>query len=306
PSLLTMDTWLSSLNESAPKATLNSPRTQEQVIAGTPANAVDFCFLLADTTFSTKIFDMAVCDADAPQADGLGRLAKRASPRQVAGGPLTENILKCQLKPLNSADYSPLVLTSAQLGRLHNVFPDGVCDWDQPGVGQQRAVSPLTFADGPGGKRLPPPPVSHSGWRARDADDHDRDRRGHPVRAERGRAPVLGHRRRRLHDGAPRERAGQHLRDRGPRKGACERRYQAVHQSGWQQPGVHARFHQRPGGRRPRHVEGGHYRPATLWAHAACGSDPARDRARRERLPGEFLARPRRRRSAHQLLRRDR
>ena len=176
PSLLTMDTWLSSLNESAPKATLNSPRTQEQVIAGKPANAVDFCFLLADTTFSTKIFDMAVCDADAPQADGLGRLAKRASPRQVAGGPLTENILKCQLKPLNSADYSPLVLTSAQLGRLHNVFPDGVCDWDQPGVGQQRAVSPLTFADGPGGKRLPPPPVSHSGGRERDDDDHDRDR----------------------------------------------------------------------------------------------------------------------------------
>jgi hypothetical protein len=33
PSLLTMDIWLSSLNESAPKATLNSPRTQGQVIA---------------------------------------------------------------------------------------------------------------------------------------------------------------------------------------------------------------------------------------------------------------------------------
>jgi hypothetical protein len=103
---------------------------------------------------------MAVCDADAPQADGLGRLAKRASPRQVAGGPLTENILKCQLKPLNSADYSPLVLTSAQLDRLHAVFPDGVCDWDRPGVGQRRAASPLTFADGPGGKPLSRAPTS--------------------------------------------------------------------------------------------------------------------------------------------------
>jgi hypothetical protein len=160
PSLLTMDAWLSSLNESAPKATLNSARTQEQVIAAKPANAVDFCFLLADTTYSTKVFDMAVCDADAPQADGLGRLAKRASPRQVAGGPLTENILKCQLKPLNSADYSPLVLTSAQLDRLHAVFPDGVCDWDRPGVGQRRAASPLTFADGPGGKPLSRAPTS--------------------------------------------------------------------------------------------------------------------------------------------------
>jgi hypothetical protein len=189
PSLLTMDIWLSSLNESAPKATLNSPRTQGQVIAAKPVNAaspanpaVDFCFLLADTTFSTKVFDMAVCDADAPQADGLGRLAKRASPRQVAGGPLTENILKCQLKPLNSADYAPLVFSSAQWARLQATFQDGVCDWSEKGVGQRRAATPLTFADGPGGKRLPPPPVSHprSGHgRDHDDDDHGNGRDHH-------------------------------------------------------------------------------------------------------------------------------
>ena len=187
PSLLTMDVWLSSLNESAPKATLNSVRTQEQVIAAKPTNAaspanpaVDFCFLLVDTTFSTKVFDMAVCDADAPQADGLGRLAKRASPRQVAGGPLAENILKCQLKPLNSVDYAPLVFSSAQWARLHAVFPDGVCDWSEKGVGQRRAASPLTFADGPGGKRFPPPPVSHPrSGHGRDDDDHDNGRDHH-------------------------------------------------------------------------------------------------------------------------------
>ena len=89
---------------------------------------------------------MAICDADAPQADGLGRLAKRASPRQVAGGPLAENILKCQLKPLNPADYAPMIFTSAQRARLQAAFPDGVCDWSRPGVGQQPAVSPLTSA----------------------------------------------------------------------------------------------------------------------------------------------------------------
>jgi len=157
-SFLTMDTWLSNLDVSAPKETLNSPRTQAQVIAAKPAAAVDFCFLLADTTFSTPVFDMALCDSDSPQADGLGRLAKRASPRQVAGGPLAENILKCQLKPLNSADYAPIVFTSAQLARLNAVFPDGVCDWSKPGVGQQAAQSPLTFVGGPGGVPLPPAP----------------------------------------------------------------------------------------------------------------------------------------------------
>src|SRR5207302_546033 len=93
--------------------------------------------------------------------------------------------------------------------------------------------------------------------------------------------------------------------DRGPRKGAGERRYDAVHQAGRQQPGVHARFHQRPGGGRPRHLEGGGHGPTALWAHAACGSDPARDRARRERLPGELRARRRRHDAAHQFLRGD-
>ena len=168
-SLTTMDAWLSNLNASAPKETLNSARTQAQVIAGKPAGTVDFCFLLGDTAFTTPITDMALCDSDSPQADGKGRLAKRASPRQVAGGPLAENILKCRLKPLNSADYAPVVFSSDQLARLHAAFPDGVCDWDRPGVGQQPARSPLTFADGPGGHSLPPAPRSHGG----DGHDHD-------------------------------------------------------------------------------------------------------------------------------------
>ena len=168
-SLVTMDTWLSNLNVSAPKETLNSVRRQADVIAAKPADAVDFCFLTGDTTFSKPVTDMALCDADP-------RLMKHASPRQVAGGPLAENILKCELKPLNSADYAPVGFASAQLARLHATFPDGVCDWSEKGVGQQRAASPLTFADGPGGKRLPRPPVSRSAGREHDDDDHDHDR----------------------------------------------------------------------------------------------------------------------------------
>jgi len=165
-SLLTMDTWLSNLNTSAPKDTLNSVRTHQQVVAGKPATAVDFCFLLADTTFSTKVFDMSVCNSDSPQADGLGRLAKRASPRQVAGGPLVENILKCQLKPINALDYvsaqNPGGLSSSQLAHLAVVFSGGVCDWSLPGVGQQAVQSPLTFIAGPGGTPLPAAPEAES------------------------------------------------------------------------------------------------------------------------------------------------
>ncbi len=152
-SLLTMDTWLSSLLTSAPKATLNAERTQAQVIAGKPATAVDFCFLTGDTNFTTRVTDMALCDADA-------RLATHASPRQVAGGSLQENILKWQLKPLTLADYPGVTFTAGQQGRLAQAFPTGVCDWSKPGVGQQDPIAPLTYKAGPGGVALPPAPQS--------------------------------------------------------------------------------------------------------------------------------------------------
>ena len=155
-SLLTMDTWLSNLTVSAPKETINSARTQAEVIQAKPAAAFDLCYLTGDANFSTPVTDMAVCDADAEAR------AQHSSPRQVAGGPLAENILKCQLKPLNPADYAPVVFSSAQLARLQATFPDGVCDWSLPGVGQQAAVSPLTFVARAGRRPLPPAPVSQA------------------------------------------------------------------------------------------------------------------------------------------------
>ena len=152
-SFLTMDTWLSNLLTSAPKASLNAERTQAQVIAAKPAAAVDFCFLTADVTFSTPVFDKATCDADA-------KLAVFSSPHQVAGGPLVENILKCQLKPLVASDYTGIVFTAGQLTRLNVVFSTGVCDFSMPGVGQQDPVSPQTYEAGPGGVPLPAAPQS--------------------------------------------------------------------------------------------------------------------------------------------------
>ena len=152
-SFLTMDTWLSNLLTSAPKATMNAVRTQAQVIAGKPAAAVDFCFLSSDVNFTTPIFDQATCDADS-------RLVPRASPRQVAAGPLAENVLKCQLKPFAVADYTGVTFTPTQQTRLGAVFSTGVCDWSKPGVGQQDPTGPLTFSAGPGGVTLPAMPTS--------------------------------------------------------------------------------------------------------------------------------------------------
>ena len=152
-SFLTMDTWLSTLNMQAPKATLNAERTHEQVVAAKPAAAVDFCFLTGDANFATPVTDPAACDADA-------RIKFFASPHQVAGGPLAENILKCQLKPLAFADYPGITFTADQQARLGATFPTGVCDWTKPGVGQQNPVGPLTYTAGPGGVPLPAAPTS--------------------------------------------------------------------------------------------------------------------------------------------------
>jgi len=152
-SFTTMDTWLSALLTSAPKPSVNAVRTHAQVVAGKPAAAVDFCFLTGDTNFTTPVTDQAACDADA-------RLAYFTSPHQVAGGPQAENILKCQLKPINLADYTGITFTPTQQTRLAAVFPGGVCDWTKPGVGQQDPISPLTFTAGPGGAPLPAAPVS--------------------------------------------------------------------------------------------------------------------------------------------------
>ena len=81
--------------------------------------------------------------------------------RMVAGGPTTNDVLKCQLKPLNRADYN-VAFTDAQWARLQQSFPSGVCDYSKPGVMQQPPTAPwLTFAGGPGGMPLGPPPTAH-------------------------------------------------------------------------------------------------------------------------------------------------
>jgi Tannase-like family of unknown function (DUF6351) len=154
-SFLTMDKWLSHLDVSSPKPSLNAVRTQDDVIAAKPAGAFDLCYLTGDTSFTTPVTDKALCDADP-------RLAKHSSPRQVAGGSLQEDVLKCELRQPKPADYAPAVLDASQMQRLKAVLPGGVCDWTKPGIGQQPAISPLTFAAGPGGLPLPPAPVQVS------------------------------------------------------------------------------------------------------------------------------------------------
>ena len=56
------------------------------------------------------------------------------SPRQVAGGALSEDAIKCTLKPVDPRDYGAL-LSDAQLAQLRAIFPSGVCNYAKPAVG---------------------------------------------------------------------------------------------------------------------------------------------------------------------------
>ncbi len=150
-SFFMMDRWLAAI-ESDHSAT----PLEEKVIRNKPADVHDACFNTPGTT------DAQVDPSQDVGLDSPACLIKHASsPHVAAGGPLAENVFKCQLKSFNlsDSDFQGVAFTPSQAARLAAVFPDGFCDWTKQGIAQTNAV-PTTFENGPGGEPLPPPPVA--------------------------------------------------------------------------------------------------------------------------------------------------
>lgn len=80
-------------------------------------------------------------------------------PRVLAGAQDTNDGGKCQLKPLNMADYGAVTFTPTQWQVLQQTFPTGVCDWAKPLVDFTFTVPWMTY-DGGEPKPLPPEPKS--------------------------------------------------------------------------------------------------------------------------------------------------
>ncbi len=146
---LTMDAWLANIENDA-----SDDPIEDKVINDKPVDATDMC-IVANGATDAQIVDVGLGNPACP-------VTFQSSPRQVAGGPLSEDVFKCQLKPLDfgSSDYNGVVFTPDQQTRLAAVFPDGVCDWTLPGVGQQPSDGGTTFKNGPGGEPLGPAPES--------------------------------------------------------------------------------------------------------------------------------------------------
>jgi hypothetical protein len=70
-----------------------------------------------------------------------------ASPYLVAGMPISNDVVKCQLRPLVPTEYAVPFLPD-DLDRLRRIFPDGVCDYTKPGV-EQRPLRGTWLSFGP-------------------------------------------------------------------------------------------------------------------------------------------------------------
>jgi hypothetical protein len=122
--LAALDKWLTNIaNDKS-----NLPQAKK-VAKNKPADLVDACFPTAQGRLvgqTEKITDMNKCNKIFPFA-GDARLA--------AGAPRTLDVFKCQLKPVTAADYKTKP-NAAQLAKLKEIYPNGVCDFKKPGVEQ--------------------------------------------------------------------------------------------------------------------------------------------------------------------------
>lgn len=123
-----LDQWLTDIvNDTSDKP------QGEKVKAHRPAELVDACYTSADV----RITDMETCAKLFPIASDA---------RIVAGAPWSNDVLKCALKPVDAGDYEG-GLSPEQLAKLQQAFPDGVCDYSQPGQGRvPLAGTWLTYA----------------------------------------------------------------------------------------------------------------------------------------------------------------
>jgi uncharacterized tannase-like protein DUF6351 len=121
-----MDAWIANIR--ADDAEIPQHR---KIVRDKPADLVEGCnsrapvptFIVEKQTRDPNL----LCEMLYPSAP---------APREVAGASVASDIIKCELRPINLGDY-PGTPTAAQVSRLQNIFPNGVCDWTVPGVEQR-------------------------------------------------------------------------------------------------------------------------------------------------------------------------
>ena len=125
------------------KADTSTSSQRDKVIKDKPTQAVDGCWSDA-THFITETQTLS----NQPNTTCNTLFPSWTSPRLRAGGPVSADVAKCQLKAIDPHDYAA-PLTSDQMTRLQAVFPSGVCDWTKTGVNQTGVVPMPSFGPSP-------------------------------------------------------------------------------------------------------------------------------------------------------------
>lgn len=96
-----------------------------------PDAAVDTCF-----TAEGEVVESGdgIYDGD---GECVSQFPVMGEPRMAAGAPLINDTIKCATQPVADAlDAAGITYDDSHLQRLESIFPDGMCDWSQPGIGQ--------------------------------------------------------------------------------------------------------------------------------------------------------------------------
>ena len=137
--LAQMDRWLTALTDDT-----SGDSAIEKIRRAKPADLVDACWTRGEVP--QKVAEPQTRNA----SSRCEQMYPSASfPREVAGGSIAGDVIKCQLKPIEAADY-PVAFTPDEMSHLKGIFAGGVCDWSKPGVEQQKMSGTWLRFDGSG------------------------------------------------------------------------------------------------------------------------------------------------------------
>jgi Tannase-like family of unknown function (DUF6351) len=132
----TMAQWVAAIKTDTSHRSL-----REKVLLNKPPTAVDGCY---DASNPPQFIAEPQTFSSLPDSRCNTLWPSYGFPRLVAGGPLSANILKCELKPIDAGDYK-VTFSAAEMQRLRALFPSGVCDWSKRGVERQGIVGWASF-----------------------------------------------------------------------------------------------------------------------------------------------------------------
>jgi Tannase-like family of unknown function (DUF6351) len=112
------------------------------VVRNKPDGAVDSCFATNGSLLHSGSNVWGGILDDGPAGPCTQAFPLFSTSRIVAGGPIEGSVFKCAVMPVEKAVtrglYAPWLPSAAEVDRLQQIFPTGVCDYSKRDVGRPR------------------------------------------------------------------------------------------------------------------------------------------------------------------------